>query len=75
MDINQREAIRCQRKSLVAWKGGRSMKWPDQFFQLWLTADYFERMSKFLTQDLIPTVLMILFLAAGMVLVNVLLAT
>jgi hypothetical protein len=51
------------------------MKWPDQLHQRWMTAHDFERMSKFLIQDLIPTVLMILFLAAGMVLVNMLFAT
>ena len=62
-------------KNPVAWKGGRSMKWPDQLFQRWLAADYFERLSKFLTQDLLPTLLMILFLAAGMLLVNMLFAT
>lgn len=51
------------------------MKWPDQLFQRWLAADYFERLSKFLTQDLLPTLLMLLFLAAGLVLVNILFAT
>jgi hypothetical protein len=50
------------------------MKWPGQLYQQWRMADYFERMSKFLIQDLIPTVLMIIFMAAGMILVNVLLA-
>jgi hypothetical protein len=50
------------------------MKWPGQLYQQWRMTDYFERMSKFLIQDLIPTVLMIIFMAVGMILVNVLLA-
>ena len=62
-------------KSPDAWNGGRSMKWPDQWYPRWMAADNFERMSKFLTQDLIPTLLMILFLAAGMVWVNMLFDT
>lgn len=52
----------------------KGMKWPGQLYQQWRMADYFERMSKFLIQDLIPTVLMIIFMAVGMILVNVLLA-
>lgn len=51
------------------------MKWPEQLHHRWMAAEFFERMAKFLLQDLIPTVLMILFLAAGMVLVNMLFAT
>lgn len=51
------------------------MKWPEQLYQRWMVAEIFERVSKFLIQDLIPTVLMILVLAAGMALVNMLFAT
>jgi hypothetical protein len=40
-----------------------------------MVTEIFGRASKFLIQDLIPTVLMILVLAAGMVLVNMLFAT
>jgi len=50
------------------------MKWSDQLYQRWMAAVVYEKMAKFLCQDLIPTVLMILFLAIGMVVVNMLFA-